>query len=127
MSWEKKLHGHVRAVEGALRHPDGSPDIAAYGRIAHHQRDAAVVAAVQDTARSLRAMWSSIWRVFGWGPWAGRGASDRMRPSEAKSVFQLSGHRFASRKRVKPKNLEPRSDFMERERSRPPRSGNGSS
>ena len=65
MSWEKKLHGHVRAVEGALRHPDGSPDIAAYGRIAHHQRDAAVVAAVQDTARSLRAMWSSIWRGLG--------------------------------------------------------------
>ena len=43
-----------RAVEGALRHPDGSPDIAAYGRIAHRERDAAVVAAVQDTARSLR-------------------------------------------------------------------------
>ena len=65
MSWKKKLHRHVRGVEGALRHPDGSPDIAAYGRIAQRERDAAVLAAVQDTARSLRVMWSAIWRVLG--------------------------------------------------------------
>ena len=45
-----------------LRHPDGSPDIAAYGRIAHRERDAAVLAAVQEAARSLRAMWRSLTR-----------------------------------------------------------------
>ena len=68
MSWERKPDGPaswVQAVEGALRHPDGSPDIAAYGRIAHRERDAAVISAVQDTARSIRAMWSAIWRVLG--------------------------------------------------------------
>jgi hypothetical protein len=68
MSLEKKpggLGSWVRAIEGALRHPDGSPDIAAYGRIAHHERDAAILAAVQDTARSLRVMWSAISRVVG--------------------------------------------------------------
>jgi hypothetical protein len=68
MSWEKKpsrLVSWVQGVEGALRHPDGSPDIAAYGRIAHRERDAAVLAAVQDTGRRLRAMWSAASRVVG--------------------------------------------------------------
>ena len=72
MSWEKKPNGPaswVQRVDGALRHPDGSPDIAAYGRIAHRERDAAILATVQDTARSLRAMWSAISRALGrsWG------------------------------------------------------------
>ena len=51
MSWEKKPDGPVswgQGVEGELRHPDGSPDIAAYGRIAHRERDAAILAAVQE-------------------------------------------------------------------------------
>jgi hypothetical protein len=68
MSWEKKPDGPASqgwGVEGALRHPDGSPDIAAYGSIAHRERDAAILAAVQDTARSLRAMWSAMSRVLG--------------------------------------------------------------
>ena len=68
MSWENKPAGPVswmQRVEGALRHPDGSPNIAAYGRIAHHERDAAILAALQDTARSLRAMASAISRVVG--------------------------------------------------------------
>jgi len=68
MSREKQPNGPVswvQRVDGALRHPDGSPDIAAYGRIAHRERDAAVLAAVRDTARSLRAMWSAITRVAG--------------------------------------------------------------
>ena len=68
MSWEKKPAGPaswVQHLEGALRHPDGSPDIAAYRRIAHHERDAAILAAVQDTARSIRATWSAISRVVG--------------------------------------------------------------
>jgi hypothetical protein len=46
MSREKKLNGPVswvQRVEGALRHPDGRPDIAAYGRIAHRERDAAIL------------------------------------------------------------------------------------
>lgn len=68
MSWEKKPNGPVswaQRVEGALRHPDGSPDIAAYGRIAHRERDAAILAAVRDAARSLRGMWSAVSRVVG--------------------------------------------------------------
>ena len=67
MSWEKKPSGPaswVQRVEGALRHPDGSADIAAYGRIAHRERDAAVLAALQDAARSVRAMSSALWRVL---------------------------------------------------------------
>ena len=62
-SWENKparLLQPAHGLEGTLRHPDGSPDIAAYGRIAHRKRDAAVVAAVQDAARILRAMASAI-------------------------------------------------------------------
>jgi hypothetical protein len=68
MSWENKPDGPkswLQAVEGALRHPDGSPDIAAYGRIAHRERDAAIASAVRDTARSIRAILSAIWRVLG--------------------------------------------------------------
>ena len=57
MSWENNPH--------RLRHPDGSPDIAAYGRIAHRERDAAIFAAVRDTARSLRAMWRVLARSLG--------------------------------------------------------------
>ena len=68
MSWEKKPNAPVswvQRVEGALRHPDGQPDIAAYGRIAHRERDAAILSAVQEAASSLRAMSSAIWRVLG--------------------------------------------------------------
>ena len=68
MSWEKKPAGDtsgVERVEGTLRRPDGSPDIAAYGRIAHRERDAAILAAVQDAARGVHAMWSAISRILG--------------------------------------------------------------
>ena len=68
MHWEKKLAGPMswlQRAEGALRHPDGSPDIAAYGRIAHRERDAAILSAVQEAASSLRAMLSAILRVLG--------------------------------------------------------------
>ena len=68
MSWEKKPDGPtpwVLRVEAALRHPDGSPDIAAYGRIAHRERDAAILSAVQEAARSVGAMSSAVWRVLG--------------------------------------------------------------
>ena len=68
MSWEKKPNGPVswvQRVEGALRHPDGSPDITAYGRIAHHQRDAAIASAAREAAHSVRAIVSAVWRVLG--------------------------------------------------------------
>ena len=83
MSWEKKPDGPeswVQRVEGALRHPDGSLDIAAYGRTAHRERDAAMLSAVQETARSLGVMSSAIWRVLGRS-----GGFDRMHPSEARA------------------------------------------
>ena len=60
------LRSWARGVEGTLRHPDGSPKIAAYGRIAHRRRDAAILLAVQDAARGLRAMLSAIPRALGW-------------------------------------------------------------
>lgn len=68
MSWKKKpedLASWVQRLEGALHHPDGSPDIAAYGRMAHRERDAAILSALQGTARSVRAMSSAIRRVLG--------------------------------------------------------------
>jgi len=66
MSWEKRPVGsNSWAKEGVLRHPDGSPDIAAYGRLAHRKRDAAILSAVQDAAHGLRAMTAAIWRVLG--------------------------------------------------------------
>lgn len=82
MSWEKKPNGpgaRGRTIEGTLRHPDGSPDIAAYGKIAHRQREAAILSAVRETADRLRAISSVIWRVLGRS-----GPFDRMRPSEAR-------------------------------------------
>ena len=45
MSWEEKPHGRApRApdMEGVLRYPDGSVDIAAYAKIAHRERTAAI-------------------------------------------------------------------------------------
>jgi hypothetical protein len=68
MSWETKPEGlksWVQRVEGALRHPDGSPDIAAYGRIAHRERDAAILSATQEAARRVCAMSSAVWRILG--------------------------------------------------------------
>jgi hypothetical protein len=59
MSWEKK------GLEGLLHHPDGSPNIAAYSKIAHRKRQVAIAAAVRETARSLRAVPSAIRRVLG--------------------------------------------------------------
>lgn len=77
MSWEEKPGDAAsQRVERVLRHPDGSPDIAAYSRIAHRERDAAILSATREAARRLRATWSYFW--------AGRGALGRMRPSEVK-------------------------------------------
>lgn len=59
MSWEKK------GVEGLLHHPDGSPNIAAYARIAHRERAAAIASSLRGAARSVRTMPSAIRRVLG--------------------------------------------------------------
>ena len=49
----------------AVRNPDGSINIAAYARIAHRERDAAVVSAVSKAAHGTRALASAIWRALG--------------------------------------------------------------
>lgn len=56
----------VTDTRDAIRNPDGRIDIATYARIAHRQRDAAIVAAVRQTAGSIRAVWSAIRRGSGW-------------------------------------------------------------
>ena len=53
----------VSGCQNTLRKPDGHIDIAAYARIAHRQRDAAIASAVRKAARNIRAIWSAIWRV----------------------------------------------------------------
>ena len=65
MSWEKRPARPVQGLEGTLRHPDGSPDIAAYSKIAHHQREAAIVSAVRDIMRILLAMPSAVGSALG--------------------------------------------------------------
>ncbi len=55
----------VRGNRVAIRKPDGHIDIAAYARIAHRQRDAAVVSAVREAAHSIAALLSAIWGVLG--------------------------------------------------------------
>ena len=61
MSWEKKPDGPApRGVDGALRHPDGSPDIAAYARIAHRERDAAIVSSMVLAVRFIGRAWAAI-------------------------------------------------------------------
>ncbi len=56
MSREQKSTGGVLGVqefEGLLRHADGSPDIAAYAKLAHHERAKAVAASATEAMRSL--------------------------------------------------------------------------
>jgi hypothetical protein len=60
MSWEKKPGRPAQ-----LRHPDGSPDIAAYGRIAHREREVAIASAVRETMRILLAIPSVVGRALG--------------------------------------------------------------
>ena len=47
MSREEKSNGRVlrvQEIEGVLRHPDGSLDIAAYAKLAHRERATAIAA-----------------------------------------------------------------------------------
>jgi hypothetical protein len=62
MSRELNSNGHVpRAHDiGVLRHPDGSPDISAYARLAHRERSAAIVASARAAIRMVREMVSAI-------------------------------------------------------------------
>ncbi len=46
--------------EGDLRHPDGSPDIAAYARLAHRERAAAIAASTGAGFRRVREMLSGV-------------------------------------------------------------------
>jgi len=65
MSWENKP-ARPLGLEDTLRHPDGSPDIAAYSKIAHHEREAAIVSAVGETIRILLAIPSVVGRAVRW-------------------------------------------------------------
>jgi hypothetical protein len=59
---EANPKGHAPAwhAEGVLRRPDGSPDIAAYAMLAHHERTAAIAASARGAIRMVREMVSGI-------------------------------------------------------------------
>ena len=50
----------AKQVERVLRHPDGSVDIAAYARIAHRERAAALASVARATIGMVREMLSGI-------------------------------------------------------------------
>jgi len=50
----------VHDSEGVLRHPDGSVDIAAYAKIGHREREAAIASSTRETIRWVRGMLSAI-------------------------------------------------------------------
>ena len=54
MSWEMNTNG------GVLRHPDGSPDIAAYARLAHRERATAIAASAGEAMRMVREMATAL-------------------------------------------------------------------
>lgn len=63
MSREVNPNGRAsrgQAMEGVLRHPDGSLDIAAYAKLAHRERAAAVASSVREAVRMVREM---MWGV----------------------------------------------------------------
>ena len=67
MSREVNPNGHApraqdmeRVLEGVLRHPDGSPDIAAYAKLAHRERAAAIASSAREGIRKVRAMVSGL-------------------------------------------------------------------
>ena len=49
----------------AIRNPDGHLNIAAYARIAHRERDAAVALAMRKAAHGIGTLSATIWRVLG--------------------------------------------------------------
>ncbi len=50
------VHDH----EGSLRHPDGSVDIAAYAKMAHREREAAIASSARATIGWVRGILSAI-------------------------------------------------------------------
>ena len=63
MSREVNPNGHalrVQQVEGVLRYPDGSVDIAAYAKLAHRERAAAIAASAREAICMVREMVSVI-------------------------------------------------------------------
>jgi len=56
-------NGHApraQDIEGVLRHPDGSVDIAAYARLAHRERAAAIASSAGEAMRTVREMVSGV-------------------------------------------------------------------
>ncbi|WP_291866011.1 hypothetical protein [Bradyrhizobium sp.] len=62
MSREEKPNASAptAGVDGVLRRPDGSVDIAAYSKIAQRERAEALVSSANETIRMLRGMASAI-------------------------------------------------------------------
>jgi len=63
MSREQKPNGRslrVQEIDGVLRYPDGSIDIAAYAKLAHRERAAAIAASAREAIRMVREMLSVI-------------------------------------------------------------------
>ena len=63
MSREVNPNGHApraQDIEGVLRHPDGSLDIAAYAKLAHRERAAAIASSAREAIRMVREMVSGV-------------------------------------------------------------------
>ena len=63
MSWEENSNGRAPRApefERVLRRPDGSIDIAAYAKIAHRHRAAAIAFSVRETIRTVLATLSAV-------------------------------------------------------------------
>ncbi|MDO9561733.1 MAG: hypothetical protein Q7J60_08945 [Bradyrhizobium sp.] len=56
---ENGLAPRAEEIEGVVRRPDGSPDIAAYARLAHRERASAMMALASDAMRLVREMVSA--------------------------------------------------------------------
>ena len=50
----------VQEVEGVLRYPDGSVDIAAYAKLAQRERAAAIAFSAREAMRMVREMVSGV-------------------------------------------------------------------
>jgi hypothetical protein len=61
MDKNSKPANDLAIVSGSRDHID----IAAYARIAHRERDAAIASAVRKAAHSVRALSAAIWRALG--------------------------------------------------------------
>ncbi|MDO9295814.1 hypothetical protein [Bradyrhizobium sp.] len=63
MNRQVNPNGHApraQDIKGGLRHPDGSFDIAAYAKLAHRERAAAIAASAREAVRMVREMGSAV-------------------------------------------------------------------